>query len=411
MQLQILPEKILLRIANYLGLQALNSLLRTSHFFFTILIDHLHAFASHDVSSTPSLCWAAKRGHEPLVHLLLLNPDTDVNIRDVNCSSNTALHHAAMHGHENIVQLLLKNGADINAPNDYRDTPLHFAISSKYHQYDRITAVLETRTPRPSISKLDLHLELGSGSEKMKALHHASDRASEAIVRILLSAGADVHAAGFKGRTPLHVAAVQDRGWDSRSPTIATLLLDYSAPLEARDSKGRTPLSLASKYCFTSMVELLLSHGADVDSVNHRGGTPLVELFSAGITEEGIIRTLLDEGANIDARDNDGLTALHHAVVLEPEVPEIVGLLLEKGADVNVRDGGDASALHKAAGLNNVQTVEMLVREGADVHAEDEEGDTALEWAVLTRSSGVVKVLLESGAGEGGDGGERKKGI
>lgn len=404
MQLQILPKTILLRIANYLSLPILNSLLRTSHHFYTILTNYLHALASHDVSSTPSLCWAAKRGHESLVRLLLSNPDTDVNIRDVSCSSNTALHHAAMHGHESIVQLLLKNGADINAPNDYRDTPLHFAISSKYHQYDRITAVLETRTPRPSVSELESHLELSSGSEKMRELHYASDRASEAIVRILLSAGADVHAAGFKGRTPLHVEAMQDRGWESRSTTIATLLLSSSAPLEARDNKGRTPLSLASKYCFISMVGLLLSHGANVDSVNHRGGTPLVELFSAGIMEEGIIRTLLKEGADIDARDNDGLTALHHAVVLEPEAPQIVGLLLENGADVNVRDEGDASALHKAAGLDNVRTVEMLVREGADVHAEDKEGDTALEWAVLTRSRGVVKVLLENGAGEGGDG-------
>lgn len=407
MQLRILPENILLRIADHLDPPTLNSLLRTSHFFHTTLTNHLHALASHDISTTPPLCWAAKRGHEPLARLLLSNPEIDVNIRDVSCNSNTALHHAAMHGHDNIVQLLLKNGAEINAPNDYRDTPLHFAISSKYHQYDRITSVLETRTPRPSASKTDLDPDR-SGRDKMRALHHASDQASEAIVRVLLSAGADVHAAGFKGWTPLHVEAVQDRGWDARAPTVAALLLDYHAPLEARDSKGRTPLSLASKYRFTSMTKLLLSRGANVDSVSHSGGTPLVELFEAGITEEVIIRALLDEGADIDARDNDGLTALHHAVVLEPEVPRIVGLLLEKGADVNVRDEGDASALHKAAGLDNVRTVEMLVREGADVHAEDEAGDTALEWAVLTGSRGVVKVLLENGAGEGGDGGRGK---
>lgn len=392
MELQILPEKIILRIADYLGLPALSALSRASCFFHAALAARLTARAAHDVSSTPALCWAAKRGHEPLARLLLSTPNTNVSVRDVDCSSNTPLHHAAMHGHEHIVKLLLENGADINAANDYRDTPLHFAISSKYHHYDSIAAALETRAPQP-----DLELD----SNNMRALHHASDRASETIVRILLSAGADVHSPGFKGWTPLHLEAVQDR-CDSSS-TIAALLLDASAPLEARDSKGRTPLSLASQYGFTAMTKLLLSRGADVDAVNHRGGTPLVELFSAGITEETILRALIDEGADIDARDNAGLTALHHAVVLDPEAPQLVGLLLQNGADVNVRDGGEASALHKAAGRDNVRTVEMLVREGADVNAEDEEGDTALGWAVLTGSSSVVKVLLENGAAEGGE--------
>lgn len=395
MELQILPQKVLLRIADYLGLPALSALSRTSRFFYAALAARLAARAAHDVSSTPALCWAAKRGHEPLARLLLSTPSTDASVRDVGCSSNTPLHHAAMHGHENIVKLLLKHGAHINAANDYRDTPLHFAISSKYHHYDSIAAALETRTPQP-----DLELDLNH-SDNMRVLHHASDCASEAIVRILLSAGADVHAAGFKGWTPLHLEAVQDR-CDS-SPIIAALLLDASAPLEARDSKGRTPLSLASQYGFTAMTKLLLARGADVDAVNHRGGTPLVELFSAGITEETILRTLIDEGADIDARDNAGLTALHHAVVLDPEAPQLVGLLLQNGADVNVRDGGEASALHKAAGRDNVRTVEMLVREGADVNAEDEEGDTALGWAVLTGSSSAVKVLIENGAAEGGE--------
>ena len=48
-----------------------------------------------------------------------------MNAKDEN--SWTPLHFAARHGHKEIVELLIAKGAEVNATNNFEDTPLDFA--------------------------------------------------------------------------------------------------------------------------------------------------------------------------------------------------------------------------------------------------------------------------------------------
>ncbi|CCX10138.1 Similar to Ankyrin repeat domain-containing protein 50; acc. no. Q9ULJ7 [Pyronema omphalodes CBS 100304] len=109
------------------------------------------------------------------------------------------------------------------------------------------------------------------------------------------------------------------------------LLLERGAEVDSKDKNGRTPLSFAAKaYGSFETVKLLLERGAEVDSKNKNGRTPL----SFAANEYGSLETvqlLLERGAEIDWKDKDGRTPLSYATLNDNT--KIVALILERGAD------------------------------------------------------------------------------
>jgi ankyrin repeat protein len=49
---------------------------------------------------------------------------------------------------------------------------------------------------------------------------------------------------------------------------LVKLLLEYGADVNSKDDDGYTPLSIACKYKNTELVKLLIEHGADIDMVD-----------------------------------------------------------------------------------------------------------------------------------------------
>ena len=74
---------------------------------------------------------AAERGDIKTV-TDMLNKGVDVNSKTPGTGyySLTGLHGAAWFGHPDIVKLLIEKGADVNARNDFGETPLYFATST-----------------------------------------------------------------------------------------------------------------------------------------------------------------------------------------------------------------------------------------------------------------------------------------
>jgi ankyrin repeat protein len=52
-------------------------------------------------------------------------------------------------------------------------------------------------------------------------------------------------------------------------------LLDHGANIDSRDAKGQTPLRRAVNCRQLQIVQLLVRHGADSDAADRRGVTPL----------------------------------------------------------------------------------------------------------------------------------------
>ena len=90
-------------------------------------------------------------------------------------------------------------------------------------------------------------------------LHCACWKGHDAVVVILLEAGADVNAENSNehwGTTPLHAAA------HANQKKIAELLIAYGANINARNLNNRTPLDETSFHDAKAVAKLLIASGA-----------------------------------------------------------------------------------------------------------------------------------------------------
>ena len=81
--------------------------------------------------STP-LHFAARRGNDEIVKVLLKHPKVKIDVRD--SYGKTALHMACSEGQSSVCKLLLDKGADIKAVTAENTTPLHNAILNGHSQ-------------------------------------------------------------------------------------------------------------------------------------------------------------------------------------------------------------------------------------------------------------------------------------
>ena len=115
---------------------------------------------------------------------------------------------------------------------------------------------------------------------------------------------------------------------------VVQRLLQNGAEVESKNKWGRTPLSIAMSHGQKAVVELLLQEGAEVESKDKWGQTPLS--IAAGNGHEAVVELLLQKGAEVESKYEWGQTPLWIAVLQGQEA--VVELLLQKGAEVESKD-------------------------------------------------------------------------
>jgi ankyrin repeat protein len=151
----------------------------------------------------------------------------------------------------------------------------------------------------------------------------------------------------------------------------------------------------------TARLKLALVLGADVDTRNEGGETPLLWAASAGEVE--LARLLIRHGADLHVTTEDGFRPLHRAIGPPlhgtlAESAEMVVLLIESGADVNAAAESGWTPLLLAAQRGHVELAELLVRRGADVNVALPDGQTALHTSAFWGHTEVAELLIEHGA-------------
>jgi ankyrin repeat protein len=220
------------------------------------------------------------------------------------------------------------------------------------------------------------------------------DRAG--LARSIAAGKEHVNTSDSRRTTPLHYAAVLG------SVESIRMLLDAGADVHARNAMEATPLILAAPSA--AKLKLLIAKGADVNASSKSGRTALMVASSCAHCEEPV-RLLLKAGSKVDVTDELGSDALMVA-----ESPSIVRLLLAHGAKPNISDKRGFTALHAAIRMNDTGTVRLLLRSGADVNAANHfanevrngkialTGLTPLILAAPHGSVDLVRALLSAGA-------------
>jgi hypothetical protein len=110
------------------------------------------------------------------------------------------------------------------------------------------------------------------------------------------------------------------------------------------------------------------------------------------------VQLLISEGADINSRNRMGWTPLHTAIRNHRQA--VTEFLIAKGADVNAKDNSGWTPLHNAVNTGQIDAVELLITKGADVNIMGGRGDNALSLAKKRRYTEIVDLLLEHGAKE-----------
>jgi ankyrin repeat protein len=101
---------------------------------------------------------------------------------------------------------------------------------------------------------------------------------------------------------------------------------------------------------------------------------------------------LIERGADVDSRDRLGRTPL--LVAADHKQLEVVRLLLDNGADVNAQMRNGDTALHLSSYNMKVDVTQLLLERGANFNALDADGKTPRQVARRRGNRKVAEFLL-----------------
>ncbi|XP_041671283.1 ankyrin repeat domain-containing protein 61-like [Cheilinus undulatus] len=225
------------------------------------------------------------------------------------------LHLAASYRRLKSMERLLSAGADPETRDQLGRTTLHVVIAS--------WPCLGTGLPNPEF--------------KFPTALTSAQKQAEACLRLLCEHSVNINAEVEGGhQTALHLSVRY-----AALPAVQ-ILSSYGANINAVDSSGMTPLHMAAGMLHKDLIASLIKEGADVNmGVKHSGNTPLhlatvaMAMKTSKTLEEDIscLSELLKQGAEVDSVNKAGFTPLHEVCSMGSK--ELVDLLLEHGANIN----------------------------------------------------------------------------
>ena len=130
------------------------------------------------------------------------------------------------------------------------------------------------------------------------------------------------------------------------------------------------PLRRACYNGHIEVVEFLLNNGADpnVDNVLY------MVCSCSGNNRLFIVQLLLKHGADVNSRENNmGITPLTAVSIGKDPQPALLELLIQNGADTNLVDNGGYTALFRTVQHSRPETAIWLLENGSDVSCDEQQ--------------------------------------
>ena len=194
-----------------------------------------------------------------------------------------------------------------------------------------------------------------------------------------------------------------------RATQILDFLLVNQRPVETRDAAGNSVAHLAALWGRTNALKAIAAAGADLESTNGAGLSPLhavsrlrplmlhgslTTMMGPGIDADGPLvreataRLLISLGATLDLFAATALGWTNSVADMLKESPELA----------RSRDAAGRMPLHWAAEFGEEGIAGLLLKAGAPVEGADYKGEAPLDVAAATGHAGVAVVLLKNGA-------------
>jgi len=349
-----------------------------------------------------SLHLAIKNGNL-IAFKLLLSVFSSPHLRAKNNYGENALELALKLGQYVMAKLLLDKmtSEDLGEVNAAGATKFYELVSLPHTPKDAESANKYKLLLEIIVKKSTLHLNTAETRHGFTPLH-ASIQNGNAYLTQLLLAQPDIELnAKTKDQnrfTPLHFAAHH-----GNMDAVKTLLTKEGLNINAKASSDRTPMHCAlssgqiiSEQDRLQLVELLLTHNADIASKSTKGFTPLHLAAAHKHTECAQLLLIHMNNQQANESSHEGGTALHLAVATK-NTALVEVLLGSKKMDVNATYKGQSS-LHGAAAMGNLEIVTMLLDCKADPLAKDTADHTPLQLALIgkmTKQRQQVIALLK----------------
>lgn len=352
-----------------------------------------------DNDSTP-LMYACCFGDPNMIHLLI-DKGAQVNVQ--NKMGLTPLHIAVSSGEKEMVQVLLSRGADAKLETQNQLNPLEVATLT---EHDDIAQMIRKTDPNVAVNLEEWKAQQQTQEDKFKKQLEDQRVQMEQqmkgqenqwkIDQWLEKSGNPFHEAVIEG----DIEEVKDQ--------LATGKINVNE----LDRAGRLALSYAACLGNKEMVDLLLTHGADLNRVDENtwlesawgftiggdGGFGILH-YLVDARDTAMVEYFIAKGANpnIKATMDNCITPLFIAASHQNKA--MIQILLKAGADPKIADKYGNTIIGEALGRNNLDQFKLLLDLGlVDMNYRDAEGNTLLMTASSTGNVNLMIYLLDKGA-------------
>jgi len=301
---------------------------------------------------------ACPGGHEEILQLL------------AQCGARVTearvLVEAAASGQVNILEYLLAQDWNNGPLEDAAGLALTKAIQEdQNHIFDLL------------IDVKDINLGIVDPESGLNSLGAAAKAGSLKSAQILLK----------KEETNLNLEAALLQAVEAGQEAVLELLLSHGADLGVRNDRGHSLLHLAATRGHCAILRRLLEAGADLLSVTEADSEGLTPLTSSIIGDQAEAAALLIAYSGpgiLEAVDSSGRSAMDIAIYQGSTA--MVELLLDSGANMERMDKRGIKPLDRVIGHGNSSIVSVFLRKGAKLGS--------ATWAMASGKPDIQLILL-----------------